>query len=78
MATSVQNRVVSFNTTIPPAFRFTAAVFDTPVWAKKELAQLYKQFLWQHASHLEVRRHKINPGILVTPQHAEGVGLASY
>ena len=78
VATSVQNRVIILNTIILPAVLFTAAVFDIPAWASSELDKLYRQFLWQHASDVEVRRHKINPGLLVTPAQAGGVGLASF
>ena len=78
VATSVQNRVIILNTIILPAVLFTAAVFDIPAWASSELDKLYRQFLWQHASDVEVRRHKINPGLLVTPAQAGGVGIASF
>ena len=78
VAASVQHRMVILNVTVLPSVLFTSAVFDMPRWAHTELAQLYKRFLWQHASESEVCRHKINPALLVTPKQAGGVGLVSF
>ena len=44
---------------------------------EKGTAYLYKQFLWPHATMTENSRHTINPGLLVTPKHAGGIGLAA-
>lgn len=77
IATSVENRVLILNAIVLPAILFTAAVFDLPEWAETQLRNLYKQFLWAHSTSTESSRHKINPGLLVTPKKAGGVGLAS-
>lgn len=77
VATSVENRVRILNAIILPSILFTAAVFDIPEWAGRAIQNLYKQFLWAHATSTEASRHKINPGLLFTPKPAGGVGLAS-
>ena len=73
--TSVANRVLHLNTIVLTSILFTAIVFELPLWADKELHNLYKQFLWAHAMTTDSSRHKINPGLLVTPKHAGGIGL---
>uniref|UniRef100_A0AAV1V4U5 Reverse transcriptase n=1 Tax=Peronospora matthiolae TaxID=2874970 RepID=A0AAV1V4U5_9STRA len=75
VATSVKNRVLILNSIVLPSLLFTAIAFDLPRWAEVELSNLYKQFLWAHATSNERCRHKVNPGILVTPKKAGGVGL---
>ena len=77
VATSVENRVLILNSIMLPSLLFTAIVFKLPRWAEKELHNLYKQFLWAHATMTESSRHKVNPGLLVTPKQAGGIGLAA-
>ncbi|GMF32237.1 unnamed protein product [Phytophthora lilii] len=60
-----------------PSVLFTAAVFEMPPWAEKQLVNLQKQFLWHHSTSTEASRNKMNPGLLYTPKQAGGVGLAS-
>uniref|UniRef100_M4C326 RxLR effector candidate protein n=1 Tax=Hyaloperonospora arabidopsidis (strain Emoy2) TaxID=559515 RepID=M4C326_HYAAE len=74
VATSVENRVLILNSIVLPSLLFTASVFDIPDWAEKELRNLYKKFLWAHASTTDAMRHKVNPGLLVTPRQAGGGG----
>uniref|UniRef100_M4B8A9 RxLR effector candidate protein n=1 Tax=Hyaloperonospora arabidopsidis (strain Emoy2) TaxID=559515 RepID=M4B8A9_HYAAE len=54
--------------------RLSSERFDIPIWAEKELHNLFKQFLWAHATSTDVR-HTVNPRQLVTPRHARGIGL---
>jgi exonuclease III len=77
VATSIENRVTLLNVIMLPSVLFTAAVFDMPNWAVKQLVNMQKQFLWQHATGTEPSRHKINPGLVHAPKAAGGVGLAS-
>ncbi|CAI5707472.1 unnamed protein product [Peronospora effusa] len=77
VATSVENRVLLLNSIVLPFLLFTAIVFALPRWAEKDLHNLYKQFLWAHATTTESSRHKVNPGLLVTPKQAGGIGLAA-
>ena len=56
---------------------FIVNIFDNPMWAKKELYYSYKQLLGSHATSIESRRHKVNPGLLVSPGHARGICLSS-
>ena len=56
---------------------FTAIVFESPRWEEKELHNLYKQFLRAYATTTESICHKVNSDILVTPKHAEDIGLAA-
>ena len=77
ISTSVASRVLILNAVILPSILFTAAVFEIPSWASKDIQNLYKQFLWDHSTSTDARRHKINPGLLYTPKKAGGVGLAS-
>ncbi|KAE9032264.1 hypothetical protein PR003_g5465 [Phytophthora rubi] len=78
IATNVENRVLILNAIVLPSILFTAAVFEMPAWAEKEICNITKQFLWKHATGTEVSRNKVNPGLLVTPKKAGGVGLASF
>ena len=78
MATSVENRVPILNSIVLPSLLFTASVFDLPRWAEKELHNLYKNFLWEHATKTDNRRHKVNPGLLVTPRQAGGIDLIDF
>uniref|UniRef100_M4BM98 RxLR effector candidate protein n=1 Tax=Hyaloperonospora arabidopsidis (strain Emoy2) TaxID=559515 RepID=M4BM98_HYAAE len=75
VATSVENRVLILNTIVLPSLLFTASVFDIPIWAEKELHNLFKQFFWAHATSTDARLQTVNPGLLVTPRHAGGIGL---
>ena len=68
VATSVENRILLLNSIVLPLLLFTASVFDLPRWAEKELHNLYKYFLWEPATKTDNRRHKVNPGLLVTPR----------
>jgi hypothetical protein len=77
LATSVANRVVLLNVVMLPSALFTAAAFEMPKWAEKEMRNLQKQFLWRHTTSTDPSRHKVNPGLLFTPKQAGGVGLAS-
>lgn len=77
IATSVDLRVNILNVIMLPAVLFTAAVFDLPAWAGKELRNLQKQFHWRHSLTADASRHKINPGLLYPPRGADGVGLVS-
>ena len=70
---SVQDRVLILNLIILPSVLFTVAVFDLPEWARREIRNLYKQFLWTHATSTDASRHKINPGLLFTPKQAGGL-----
>ena len=65
------------NAIMLPAVLFTAAVFKLPQWARAELHNLQKQFLWQHSTSTGISRHKVNPGLLYTPRGAGGTGLVS-
>ena len=71
----MKNRVIILNTIILLAVLFTASVFSILAWACVELDKLYRQFIWQHASEVEVRRHKIIPGLPVTSEQEGGVSL---
>uniref|UniRef100_A0AAV1UN62 Reverse transcriptase n=1 Tax=Peronospora matthiolae TaxID=2874970 RepID=A0AAV1UN62_9STRA len=62
VAASVENRVIILNSIVQPAKLFTSSVFEIPLRAEKELHNLYKQFLWAHATSTDARRHKVNPG----------------
>ena len=76
VATSVENRVLILNSIVLPSLLFTASVFEIPSWAMIEVNNLYKQFLWAHATTTDKSRHKVNPGLLFTPKLAGGIGLA--
>ena len=45
IASSVENRVMVLNSIILPAILFTAAVFEIPDWAIRDVQNMYKQFL---------------------------------
>ncbi|KAL4163946.1 hypothetical protein KRP22_004570 [Phytophthora ramorum] len=77
LATSVELRVLILNVIMLPAVLFTAAAFEPPDWAEKQLQNLQKQFLWHHATSAESARHKLNPAIVYLPKQAGGLGLAS-
>ena len=77
LATSVEIRVLIHNVIMLPAILFTSAVFELPTWAKWQLRNLQKQFLWHYSTSTDNTRHKINPALLHTPKQAGGVGLAS-
>ena len=77
LTTSVELRVLILNVIMLPSVLFTAAVFDIPAWAEKQLRNLQKQFLWNCSTSTEDTRHKVNPALLHTPKPAGGVGLAS-
>ena len=77
LATSVEHRVLILNVIMLPAVLFTAAVFDPPPWAERQLRNIQKHFLWRQSTSIEGSRHKINPALLYTPKQAGGVGLAS-
>lgn len=78
VATSVENRVLILNSIILPSILFTAAVFDTPEWARKDIHNLYQHFMGARATFTEAGRHKVNPGLLFTPKQAGRIGLASF
>ncbi|KAE9265880.1 hypothetical protein PR003_g32316, partial [Phytophthora rubi] len=77
LATSVENRVLLLNVIMLPSVLFTAAAFELPTWASRQIRNLQKQFLWRHSTSTEASRNKINPGLLFSPKQAGGVGLAS-
>ena len=72
----MENRVLILNTIVIPSLLFTASV-DIPIWAEKELPNLFKQFFWAHATSTDARLQTVNPGLLVTPRHAGGIGLVA-
>ena len=71
VATSVENCVLNLNSIV--------LIHGDSLWitsmGEKGTAYLYKQFLWAHATMTENSRHTINPGLLVTPKHAGGIGF---
>uniref|UniRef100_A0AAV1UKE2 Uncharacterized protein n=1 Tax=Peronospora matthiolae TaxID=2874970 RepID=A0AAV1UKE2_9STRA len=77
ITTSVANWVVVLNAIVLPSILFTAAVFEMPEWARKDVHNLYKQFVWAHATSTEASRQEISPGLLYAPKQAGGVGPAS-
>ena len=77
LSTSVAVRIMLLNAIMLPAVLFTAAVFRLPQWARAELHNLQKQFLWQHSTSTDSSRYKVNPGLLYTPRGAGGIGLVS-
>uniref|UniRef100_A0AAV1TKQ1 Reverse transcriptase domain-containing protein n=1 Tax=Peronospora matthiolae TaxID=2874970 RepID=A0AAV1TKQ1_9STRA len=77
VATSVENRVLILNSIALPPLLITASVFDIPQWEMHEVNNIYKQFLWAHATTTDRSRHKVNPSLLVTPKNAGGIGLAA-
>ncbi|KAE9313201.1 hypothetical protein PF008_g19794 [Phytophthora fragariae] len=77
LATSVENRVLLLNVIMLPSVLFTAAAFELPTWASRQIRNLQKQFLWRHSTSTDASRNKINPSLLFTPKQAGGVGLAS-
>uniref|UniRef100_A0AAV1TWU4 Reverse transcriptase domain-containing protein n=1 Tax=Peronospora matthiolae TaxID=2874970 RepID=A0AAV1TWU4_9STRA len=77
LATSVTFRAQILNVILLPGILYTAAVFDTPAWADRELRNLQKQFLWRHSLSTETSRHKVTPGLLYTPRAAGGIKLIS-
>jgi hypothetical protein len=77
VATSVATRMLLLNVVMLPSILFTAAIFDTPQWAAKQLRNLQKQFLWRQSVAVDTSRHKMNPGLIFTPKQAGGLGLVS-
>ena len=77
LSTSVAVRIMLLNAIMLPAVLFTAAVFRLPQWARAELHNLQKQFLWQHSTSTDSSRHKVSPGLWYKPRGAGGTGLVS-
>ena len=75
LATSVEHRVSILNVIMLPAVLFTAAVFDSPPWAERQLRNIQKHFLWRQSTSIEGSRHKINPALLHTPKQAGGASV---
>ena len=77
VATGVKKRVLILSSIVLSSTIFTAIVFELSRWADKELHNLYKQFLWAHATTTESNHHKVNLRLLVTPKHVGSIGLAA-
>ncbi|CAI5712945.1 unnamed protein product [Peronospora destructor] len=77
LSTSVAIRILLLNAIMLPAVLFTAAVFRLLQWARAELHNIQKQFLWHHSTSTSSSRHKVNPGLMYTPRGAGGIGLVS-
>ncbi|KAE9028609.1 hypothetical protein PF002_g1126 [Phytophthora fragariae] len=68
----VENQVLILNAIVLPSIMFTAAVFEMPTWAKKEICIITKQFLWKHATGMKASRNKVKSGLLVAPKKVGG------
>ncbi|EEY68804.1 uncharacterized protein PITG_18705 [Phytophthora infestans T30-4] len=58
LSQSVETRVLLLNVIMLPSVLFTAAVFEMPRWADRQLRSIQKQFLWHHSTGHEPSRHK--------------------
>ena len=68
LSTSIVVRIMLLNAIMLAAVLFTATVFRLPKWARAELHNMQKQFLWQHSTSTVSSRHKVNPGLLYKPR----------
>ena len=59
-------RIMLLNAIMLAAVLFTATVFRLPKWAKAELHNMKKQFLWQHSTSTVSSRQKVNPACCIS------------
>ena len=71
LSTSVAIRILLLNAIMLPA------VLLLLQWARAELHNMQKQFLWHYSTSSVSSRRKVNPGLLYTLRGAGGIGLVS-